>query len=292
MNRISRCGKGIVALLTMLFTLNLFCVPALAENTEIYTIVPDKHTISIEIGSGGAVIDQNGIVHIEGYTVEVAHNERLYLVLRPDSGYQLHSVLLDGQDRKASISGGRLEIGNICQDSKLRVSFVKASAPVGKTYRIVGTVTENGNPARGITLELRSKLKTFVTGNDGKFRFDKVEPGAHSLTALRDGKVVGYLTFLLDEGGEGVNIKKLPDGTFQLTVDGNVATLELAVSMKRDGTMEIIKAEAITEKKAEENYPPDTGDDTQMLGWLGAMLSTGVLVLLLLRKRKKSEYTA
>lgn len=278
------------ALLTMLLALNLFCVPAYAEgtDTEIYTVVPDQHTVTIEVEPGGAVIDQGGAVHTEGFTVEIPHNGTLALILRPDSDYELDSILLDGQDVKASVSGGRLEIRNIRQDSKLAVSFKKALAsPAGKTYTVVGTVTENGNPAQGVTLELRSSLKTFVTGADGKFRFDKVESGAHSLTALRDGKVVGYLPFLLAEGGEGVNIKKLPDGTFQLAVAGNVATLELAVSMNNDGTMEITKAAAITEKQAEETYPPATGDDTQVLGWAAVMLAAGALVLLLSRKRRK-----
>lgn len=286
----SRRGKGVAALLTMLLALNLFCVPAFAEGTEIYTVVPDQHTITVEVEPGGSAIDQDGAVHTEGFTAEIPHNGTLALLLRPDSGYALDSVLLDGQDVTASVSGGRLEIGNIRQDSTLTVSFKEALAsPSGKTYAIVGMVVENGNPAQGITLELRSSLKTFVTGADGKFRFDKVESGSHSLTALRDGKVVGYLPFVLDEGLDGVNIKKLPDGTFQLTVAGNVATLELAVSMNNDGTMDITKAAAITDQQAEQTYPPATGDNSQVLGWAAAMFAAGALALLLLRKRRKEK---
>ena len=67
------------------------------------------------------------------------------------------------------VSGGRLEIKNVVQDGKLTIAWRQAPAsPTQKTYTVVGTVTENGQPAAGITLELRSKLKTFVTGADGK----------------------------------------------------------------------------------------------------------------------------
>lgn len=283
----SRRGKGMAAILTCLLALNLFCVPAFAQNTAIYTVVPEKHGITVSVEPGGAVIDEDGTVHTESYTVEVPHGGTLSFFLRPDSGYALASAELDGQD--VPVSGGRLEIKNVAQDGRLAVAWKQeAAAPTEKTYTIVGMVTENGKPSQGVTLELRSKLKTFVTGADGKFRFDKVEAGPHSLTALRNGKVVGYLPFSLEESGEGVNVQKLPDGTFQLTMAGNVATLELAVSMQDDGTMTITKAEAISDKQAGETYPPATGDDSMIGYWLTAMTAAGALVLLLTyRKRKR-----
>lgn len=275
------------AILTCLLALNLFCVPAFAQDTEIYTMVPEKHTITVSVDPGGAVIDEDGTLHTESYTVEIPHGGALSLFLRPDSGYALESVKLDGQD--VPVSGGRIEIKNVAQDGRLTVAWKQAAAaPTEKTYTIVGTVTENGKPAQGVTLELRSKLKTFVTGADGKFRFDKVETGEHSLTALRDGKVVGYLPFSLEESGEGVNVQKLPDGTYRLTVAGNVATLELAVSMQDDGTMTITKAAAISDKQAEETYPPATGDDSMIGYWLAAMLAAGALVLLLAYRKRKN----
>lgn len=274
------------AFLICLLVLNLFCVPAFAQDTEIYTMVPEKHTITVSIDPGGAVIDEDGTLHTESYTAEIPHGGTLTLIMRPDSGHVLQSAKLDGQD--VTISGGRLEISNITQDGRLEIAWKQASAvPSEKTYTIVGTVTENGKPAKGVTLELRSRLKTFVTGTDGKFRFDKVETGEHSLTALRDGKVVGYLFFVLKEGGEGVNVQKLPDGTYQLTVDGNVATVELVVSIQEDGTMTITKAEAISDKLAEKNYPPATGDDSMFGYWLVSMFAAGALVLLLTYRKRK-----
>lgn len=286
----SRPVKGIAALLVSLLALNLTCVPALAQDTEIYTVVPEQYTITVSLEEGGAVIDADGVVHTESYTAEVSHGGALSLFLRPDSGYALASARLDGQE--VAVSGGRMVLEHIRQDGELVVSWKQAPAPPNqKTYTVVGTVTENGQPAAGVTLELRSRLQTFVTGADGKFRFDKVEYGEHSLTALRDGKAVGYLSFTLEENGDGVNIKKLPDGTFLLTVDGNVATLELAITMNGDGTMDIVKATSITEEKAQQNYPPATGDDSMLVCWFAAMLAAGALVILLMayRKRKKIQ---
>lgn len=283
----SRPVKYIAALLFILLALNLTCVPVLASDTEIYTIVPEQYTITVSLEKGGAVIDADGVVHTESFTATVSHDGALSFTLRPDSGYVLDSVRLDGQN--IAVSGGLMVIEHIRQDSILTIVWKEfSSTPAQKTYTVVGTVTENDQPAAGVTLELRSRLKTFVTGADGKFRFDQVESGNHSLTALRDGKVVGFLSFTLEENGDGINVKKLPDGTFLLTVDNNVATLELTITINGDSTMDITKAESITEDKAQQNYPPATGDNSWIVYWLTAMLAASVLVILLACQKHKS----
>lgn len=275
--------------LTCLLALNLYCIPAFAQETEILTVVPETHSIAVAFEKGGAVIDGDGAVHTEPFTAEVPHDGTLALTLRPDSGYALDTALLAGQ--VVDVSAGQVEIAHVRQGGTLAVAWKEApAAPSEKTYTIVGTVTENGKPAAGVTLELRSRLKTFVTGADGKFRFDKAESGEHSLTALRDGKAVGYLQFKLDESGTDVSLARLPDGSFEVTMDKDVTTLELYVVTHEGGTMEIAEVKSITDKQAEEIYPPSTGDDTRFVWWLAALLAAGAVILLrMLRNRKRQK---
>lgn len=286
------CRIRVATTLLMLLLISGFsCIPAFAAGTEIYTVVPDYHTITVEVGPDGTVIDAEGVSHTERFTVKVPHGRSLGLILRPDSDYELESVLFDGQDRRSAVYGGRLQIDNVHLDGNLAVTFRKTSVPPSSegTYTIVGIVAENGKPCQGISLELRSSLKTYLTGSDGKFRFENVEPGFHSITALRDGKTVGYLTFTLKEGGEGVHVQKLSDGTFQLTVAGDVTMLELALSINENGLMEITSAAPITTEQAKKNYPPATGDDSKYFEWAAIMTVSGFIIVFLYREFRKRK---
>lgn len=240
------------------------------------------------MNEGGTVIDKDGIVHENGYIEQVSFNGTLSLILRPNSGFQLDTVTWNEQF--VPVSNGRVELKQVMQDGKLVITWKQdTKIPTKKTYTIVGTVTENGSPANAVTLELRSKLKTFVTGSDGKFRFDEVESGAHSLTALRNGIVVGYLTFTLEEGGEGVNVTALPDGTFELRINESMATLQLDLSIQKDGTMEITNAKDITEQQGEETFPPATGDHSMIISWVIIMLISGTFLCYLVNLRRKTK---
>ncbi len=284
----SRLVKGITVLVSLL-ALNLTYVPALAQETEICTVVPEKHTVTVILEKGGVVIDTSGVIHTESFTATVAHNGGLSLILRPDSGCVLDSAKLDGQD--VAVSGGRMEIEQIRQDEELTIVWKEIQAlPAQKTYTVVGTVTENGRPATGVTLELRSKLQTFIIGADGKFRFDKVESGEHNLTALRDGKAVGYLQFDLNEGGTDVTLSKLAEGSFEVRLDEAVTTLKLNIILRGDGIMELTDAGTVSEEQAKDEYPPATGDDAMIICWLTAMLASGVLVFLLADRNRKNRY--
>ena len=284
-NYFSRLGKGLAAFLACLLSMNLFCLPLFAQDTEIFTVVPDMHFITVTISKGGAAIGGNGVVHTESFTAEVPHNGTFALILRPDSGYKLESVFQDG--KAVDVSAGRLELENVLQDGELSVSFQKAAGALfPKTYTVVGTVTENGKPASGITLELRSTLKTFTTGEDGKFRFDQVEAEEHSLTALRNGKVVGYLEFQLETGDAALALSRLPDGSFQIQMDQDITTLKLDVLMGDDGILELSDVGYVTGQQVKEDYPPATGDNIVIVYYLVVLFAAGGFLVLLRECRK------
>lgn len=123
-----------------LLVLSLTCVPAMAQDTEVYTAVPEQHTVTVSLEKGGAVIDAEGAVHTESFTATVSHDGVLSLILRPDSGYAVDTARLNGQD--VTVSGGSVVLAHIRQDSELNVAWKQAPAPPTQTtYTVVGTVT-------------------------------------------------------------------------------------------------------------------------------------------------------
>lgn len=290
-------------ILCSIVTFLFLCVPVHAQGTEIYTVVPEdvpeKHTMTIQIASGGAVMDEAGATHTSSYTIDVFDGASFALTLVPDTNYEVDQVKLNGQ--VLSITNNKVEIAKVLQDSTIAITWKKATPvdpeePEKEVYTIIGTITENGKPASDIYLELHSEPKTFITGNDGTFRFENVEPGNHTLTAYRNQKQVGFLAFKLSKEGVGINIEKLPDGTFQLNVDQNVTTLELDIALEQNGTMSITNATSVPETPTEPtdptdpsepsqqpttDNPPDTGDSTSRTIWLSLLLlsACGIVVL-------------
>jgi hypothetical protein len=60
----------------------------------------------------------------------------------------------------------------------------------------------------------------------GRFIFEDVEPGKHSLTALSESRGIGYLAFDLKEDAES-DVSLLEDGTYTVSVDQSGAGVEL-----------------------------------------------------------------
>lgn len=183
--------KKLTGLLCALALLCGFCLPVFADNNDntvkITTTVPSTHTITVTQADGAAVFC-NGQ---SGTAFTVKRLSQPQLLVRPDSGRVLTRVLVNGADVTASVQGGYYTLPAVYEDLTLQVETGAAAPVYGDRYIVQGKVTRNGAPVSGITLELRSTLKTCVTGSDGSFRFDDVETGHHTMTALENGKVVG-----------------------------------------------------------------------------------------------------
>lgn len=227
--------KKLAGLLCALALLCSFCLPAFADNNDnmvkITTTVPSTHTLTVTKADGAAVIcnGQPGTT----FTVERLSQPRL--LVRPDSGRVLSRVTLNGADITALVQGGYYTLPAVYEDLTLQVETTAATPISGKKYIVQGTVTRSGAAAPGITLELRSSLKTCVTGSDGTFRFDEVETGRHSLTALENGKVVGYMVFYLTEGT--TTQLSVSNGAQVVYVDKTGIGVELALQLQDDETL-------------------------------------------------------
>ena len=280
--------KRLTALLLCFLTLCTCSVTAFAAepeaeetNTVISVTVPDSHTITVTADSAK--------VFYEGVSGEEFIVERLSeprLLIRAESGKVIKSVMINGEDITEELHGGYLDLAPVYEDKVITVTTEDEPVASKETYTVKGKVTLNGQPLSEVDLELRSTLKTTKTDKNGTFVFADVEPGKHSLTALKDSKVIGYLSFELKKDNKA-DVVLLEDGSYTVSVDKNGAGVELHLVLNEErGTLALTEIGTI--EKADPNSP-QTGDNTNLAWWwLLLILSATCIVVLETYRRKKN----
>lgn len=278
--------KRLTALLLCFLLLSTCSVTAFAAepeaeetNTVISVTVPDSHKITVTADSAR--------VFYEGVSGEEFIVERLSeprLLIRAESGKVIKTVMLNDVDVTAFLHGGYLDLAPVYEDKAITVTTEDEPVAPKDTYTVKGKVTLNGQPLSEVDLELRSTLKTTKTDSSGNFVFTNVEPGKHSLTALVDGKVIGYLSFELKKDNKA-DVALLEDGTYTVSIDQNGAGVELHLVLNEEaGTL--APTEAVTVQKPS---TPQTGDNTNLSWWwLLLILSAACIVALETYRRKKT----
>ena len=250
-------------------------------NTVISVTVPDSHKITVTA--------ENAKVFYEGVSGEEFIVERLSeprLLIRAESGKVIKSVMINGEDITEELHGGYLDLAPVYEDKVLTVTTEDEPISPKDTYTVKGKVTLNGKPLAEVDLELRSTLKTTKTDKNGNFVFADVEPGKHSLTALSDDKVIGYLSFELKKDNKA-DVALLEDGTYTVSIDQNGAGVELHLVLNEEkGTL--APTEAVTVQKPS---TPQTGDNTNLSWWwlLAVLSATCIVVLDTYRRKKKID---
>ena len=281
--------KKLTALLLCFLLLCTCSVTAFAAEPEaekthtvISVTVPDSHKITVTA--------ENAKVFYEGVSGEKFIVERLSeprLLIRAESGKVIKSVMINGEDVTEELHGGYLDLAPVYEDKVITVTTEDEPVAPKETYTVKGKVTLNGQPLSGVDLELRSTLKTTKTDKNGNFVFTDVDPGQHSLTALRGGKVIGYLSFELKKDNK-TDVVLLEDGTYTVSVAENGAGVELHLVLNEEkGTL--APTEIGTIEKADPNSP-QTGDNTNLTWWwlLLILSATCIVVLETLSRKKKA----
>ena len=281
--------KRLTALLLCFLTLCTCSVTAFAAepeaektNTVISVTVPDSHKITVTA--------ENAKVFYEGVSGEefiVGRLSEPRLLIRAESGKVIKSVMINGEDVTEELHGGYLDLDAVYEDKVITVTTEGEPVAPKDTYTVKGKVTLNGQPLAEAQLELRSTLKTTKTDSSGNFAFTDVEPGEHSLTALDDGKVIGYLSFELEKDNKA-DVSLLEDGTYTVSIDQNGAGVELHLVLNEEaGTL--APTEIGTIEKADPNSP-QTGDNTNLSWWwlLAVLSATCIVVLETLSRKKKT----
>lgn len=107
----------------------LLCMPvkATAGSTTITTTVPSHVSLTVEVTGKGSV--RIGTHRIRtSQTVSVPRSEQVKIYLRPNYGYEVESVLLDGTDITSQIKNDTLILDTVFADQTLSVTFVRSES--------------------------------------------------------------------------------------------------------------------------------------------------------------------
>ena len=279
--------KKITALLLCFLLLCTYALTAAAETPEghssdvqISVTVPDTHKITVYAEKSEAFYQG---VSGDEFTVERLSTPRI--LIRPENGQVIKSVLLNGVDVTELLQGGYLDLTPVYEDQTLVVTTEDEPAPPQDTFTVKGRVTLNGQPLANVELILSATQQTTRTDENGYFVFEGVEPGFHSLTARNGEKVIGYLPFDMEMDSK-TDVVVLEDGSCTVSVDENGAGVELHLVLNEElGTM--APAEIGSIEKPDPDVP-QTGDETHLLFWLILLLiSTACIAVSETYRRKK-----
>ena len=302
--------KKLAGLLCALALLCSFCLPVLADDTQsatISTTVPATHTLTVQ--GEGAQVFCNGQA---GTSFTVLRLSQPQLLIRAESGRAITQILLNGQDITAAVQGGRYTPEPVYQELSLAVITRDAAEPAAVTYTVRGQVTQNGQPVPGLTLELRSTLKTTTTDAEGRFSFTNVPCGKHSLTALQNGSLVGYMEFvLLQDATIGFTLN---NGVTNVSVGSGYVGVDLALTLTAPDTMQLTAvkgispsssgskptpapdgaetaasnaAETAAQQLAAGQRSPRTGDDSPLALMAGLLFASAAALSLLYIKQRR-----
>lgn len=272
--------RKIVTLLLSAMLLFSMSITAFADDATITTIVPDSHTITVS--ADGADVFCNGQ---SGSRFTVDRLSEPELLIRAVSGKEITRILLNDEDITDQVKGGIYTLKPVYENMTLTVVTKDAPEPQGKTYTVQGTVTRNGQPVEGVTIELRSVLKTDVTDSSGRFSFPNVECGKHSLTAIENGRVIGYTELMLTESDTAD--LSFANGVYTVTANRNEIGINLALNLT-ENTAAVIQSAAGVPVAPRPNTP-QTGDNGNVRLWGALMLVSfaGMIVTVSFMRSKR-----
>lgn len=256
--------RKITALLLSLLLLCSMSITVFAEDTTITTTVPDSHTLTVTADGADVFCNSQS-----GSQFTVDRLSEPTLLIRAVSGKEITQIRLNDEDITDQVKGGFYTLKPIYEDKTLTVVTKDAPEAQGKTYTVQGTVKRDGQPVEGVTIELRSTLKTSVTDSSGKFSFRNVECGKHSLTAIENGVIVGYVEFILTEGS-AANLA-LSDGIYTVTANQSEIGINLTLNLTENGASVIEGVSGISATPISPNSP-QTGNSGNVWLWGALML--------------------
>ncbi|MBS5725668.1 MAG: carboxypeptidase regulatory-like domain-containing protein [Clostridiales bacterium] len=267
------------------FAENIVSADETGGDAAISVTVPDSHTITVDAENAQVIYGSRAD---DSFSVERLSAPRL--LIRPENGYRITRVTLNGEDITEQGIGGYYTLEPVYEDQTLTVEAESVPSNPDSTHDVSGTITdEDGEPIPGVTVDIGGQ--TGVTDEDGSFTIPNVPDGYHPVTITdEDGNIIGYTEVEISEGEPSVTQKA--DGSWALTApkDGNFS-IELTV--KDDGTLSVDKvtAEEIQEEPQSESDAPQTGISTDMLLWwvLLAVSAGCVALVLMFRKRTKAK---
>jgi len=277
--------RKITSLLLMLLLLFGMSTTAFAADVSISTAVPDSHTLTVTA--------DHAQVFCQGQTggrFEIGRLSEPTLLIRPENGYRVLKVTLNGEDITASVIGGYYTLEPVYEDKTLTVETEVSPADTDSMHDISGTVAdEDGSPISGATVNIGGH--TGVTDKNGNFTVEAVPDGYYPVTITgKDGGILGYTAIEITEGESGVT--KNSDGTYMITAPKNSA-IHLKLTVTQDGRITVDDVADITPPHPnDDSRSPQTGDFSHMNVWFSLMAASAGTIFIVLfgtRRKKKAE---
>ena len=178
-------------------------------------------TINFDVSdNGGFVFDKKSYVGDGEIQSNIGNPE---IVIRPNEGYVVDEVLLNGVDVSDALSGNFLLL-NLEDANNLKITFKKEE--VISTEEIVdisGTVVYENQPVKNAKVILHNSSVETYTDENGNFTIKNVKFGDNAISFEKDDKVIGYSSFVIT-AGDDIN----PD------VASNNDVTEISISNRSD----------------------------------------------------------
>lgn len=263
----------------LIFTMQL-CVFAEAGEigkTQLKTVVPNTHEITVTYNDGGYVLkDGNLIASGAKFAVDRFDSLSLGAVAKLDS--HLERVTVNGKDYTGKLQYGMLRFDSVTTDMNIVFTFKKCFGPTEPTTNPGGDHEDpcvrmgmNGNVYRGKNLFPGAKLDIDLgeikaeAGKDGAYSVDVIKDGFHVVTITdENGEVAGKTTFSVSvsDTATETTVIKLDDGSQIAVVPKGTNTLWLDFVVNDDGTINIVPGTPV-EKPTNEvpvTKPSDSGN--------------------------------
>lgn len=246
--------------------------------------VPDSHTVTVD--AEHAQVFYNSVSGTE-FTVDRLSEPRF--LIRPENGWRVAKVTLNGENVTAQLMSGYLTLPAVYENKAIVVETVVAPPDTDSTHGISGTITdENGNPVSDATVDIGGN--TGKTDENGNFTIPNVPDSYHPVTITdKDGTIIGYTEIEFGRGETGVTAKE--NGTYLLNSQKN-ADLKLELALSANGVASVQKVTDITPVKNADTSltSPKTGAAVGIL--LPCAFLAAALWILLSFKRKSNKQTS
>lgn len=263
----------------LIFTMQLCAFAEAGEigKTQLKTVVPSTHEITVTYNDGGYVLkDGNLIASGAKFAVDRFDSLSLGAVAKLDS--HLERVTVNGKDYTDKLQYGMLRFDSVATDMNIVFTFKKCFGPTEPTTNPTEPTEDpcvrmgmKGNVYRGKNLFPGAKLDIDLgeikaeAGKDGAYSVDVIKDGLHVVTITdENGEVAGKTTFSVSvsDTATETTVIKLDDGSQIAVVPKGTNTLWLDFVVNDDGTITIVPGTPVEEPTSEVpvTKPSDSGN--------------------------------
>lgn len=271
------CSMLLSVLLIFTMQLCVFAEAGEIGKTQLKTVVPNTHEITVTYNDGGYVLkDGNLIASGAKFSVDRFDSLSLGAVAKLDS--HIERVTVNGKDYTDKLQYGMLRFDSVTTDMNIVFTFKKCFGPTEPTTNPGGDHEDpcvrmgmNGNVYRGKNLFPGAKLDIDLgeikaeAGKDGAYSVDVIKDGFHVVTITdENGEVAGKTTFSVSvsDTATETTVIKLDDGSQIAIVPKGTNTLWLDFVVNDDGTINIVPGTPVEEPTNEVpvTKPSDSGN--------------------------------